>query len=108
MSAHSHTQVENERKTKDNQIKTLNDEMAKNDENIAKLNKDKKNFDEGLNKAHENLQAEEDKANHLAKLKVKLEHSIDEVSGCIVVSVKLCVSTLITHSSSINTNVNTN
>ena len=71
--------VENERKTKDNQIKTLNDEMARNDETIAKLNKDKKSFEEGLAKAQQTLQAEEDKANHLAKLKQKLESSIDEV-----------------------------
>ena len=73
-------QLENERKTKDNQIKTLNDEMARNDENIAKLNKDKKSNEEGLTKAQEALQAEEDKANHLAKLKQKLEQSIEDVS----------------------------
>ena len=55
--------------------------MARNDESIAKLNKDKKTLEENLAKAQEHLQAEEDKANHLAKLKHKLETSIEDVSG---------------------------
>ncbi len=35
-----------------------------------------------LQKTMEALQAEEDKVNHLSKVKAKLESSIDEVSTC--------------------------
>ena len=73
-------QVEEEKKARDNQIKTLNDEMAHQDESIAKLQKEKKGLDENLKKTQEDLQAEEDKCNHLNKLKQKLEGNIDEVS----------------------------
>ena len=53
--------------------------MARQDEQIAKMQKEKKNTDEVLKKTQEDLQAEEDKCNHLNKLKQKLEQSIDEV-----------------------------
>ena len=36
-------------------------------------------MDEGSKKLAEDLQAEEDKCNHLNKLKQKLEHQIDEL-----------------------------
>lgn len=72
-------QAEQDKQSKDNQIKTLNDEMARQDEQLAKLNKDKKGLDETLKKTQEDLQAEEDKCNHLNKLKQKLEGTIDEV-----------------------------
>ena len=54
--------------------------MARQDDQIAKLGKDKKNTDEDLKKTHEDLHAEEDKCNHLCKLKQKLENQLDEVS----------------------------
>ena len=54
--------------------------MARQDESIAKLQKDKKNTEENLKKTQEDLQAEEDKCNHLNKLKQKLEGNIDDVS----------------------------
>ena len=78
--------MEEEKKARDNQIKTLNDEMARQDDQIAKLNKDKKHLDEDLRKTQEDLQAEEDKCNHLSKLKQKLESQIDDVSAhlCVV------------------------
>ena len=60
---------------------TLNDEMARQDDQIAKLNKDKKGLDENLRKTQDDLQAEEDKCNHLNKLKQKLEANIDDVSA---------------------------
>lgn len=56
--------------------------MATQDEQIAKLNKDKKAMDEQNKKTSDALQAEEDKCNHLNKLKQKLEQTLDEV--CIV------------------------
>lgn len=73
-------QAEQEKQTKDNQIKTLQDEMAQQDEQIAKLNKEKKAMEELQKKTLEDLQAEEDKVNHLTKLKTKLEQTLDEVS----------------------------
>lgn len=53
--------------------------MARQDEAIAKLNKDNKSGGENLRKTQEDLQAEEDKCNHLNKLKQKLEQNIDEL-----------------------------
>lgn len=74
-------QAEQDKQTKDKQIKTLNEELAKQDENAAKLGKDKKALEETIKKAQADLAAEEDKVNHLNKLKQKLEGQIDEVSG---------------------------
>lgn len=54
--------------------------MASQDEVIARLNRDKKSMDEGTKQLNEKLQAEEDKVNHLNKLKQKLESTLDEVS----------------------------
>lgn len=54
--------------------------MAQQDEQIAKLNKEKKAMEELQKKTLEDLQAEEDKVNHLTKLKTKLEQTLDEVS----------------------------
>ena len=53
--------------------------MAAQDEMIARLNREKKNMDEGTKQLNEKLQAEEDKVNHLNKLKQKLESTLDEV-----------------------------
>ena len=53
--------------------------MAQQDEQIAKLNKEKKAMEELQKKTLEDLQAEEDKVNHLSKLKTKLEQTLDEV-----------------------------
>ena len=54
--------------------------MARQDEALAKLNKEKKNADDNNKQLTDQLQAEEDKCNHLNKLKQKLEQNIDEVS----------------------------
>jgi len=77
-------QAEQEKQTKDNQIKTLNGELAKQDENVAKLSKDKKALEETIKKTQADLAAEEDKVNHLNKLKQKLEASIDEVRRSLI------------------------
>ena len=55
--------------------------MAAQDEQLSKVNKEKKNLEELQKKTLEDLQAEEDKVNHLNKLKTKLEQTLDEVSG---------------------------
>lgn len=50
------------------------------DEIIAKLTKEKKALQEAHQQALDDLQAEEDKVNTLAKSKVKLEQQVDDVS----------------------------
>ena len=62
------------------QVKNLTEEMAGLDEIIAKLTKEKKALQEAHQQALDDLQAEEDKVNTLAKSKVKLEQQVDDVS----------------------------
>merc|ERR1719370_1806598 len=61
--------AEQEKNTKETQIKSLQDEMAQQDELIAKLTREKKKVEENNRKASDDLQAEEDKVNHLSKVK---------------------------------------
>ncbi|KAK3930628.1 Myosin heavy chain, muscle, partial [Frankliniella fusca] len=70
---------EQDKATKDHQIRNLNDEIAHQDELINKLNKEKKLQGETNQKTGEELQAAEDKVNHLNKVKVKLEQTLDEL-----------------------------
>lgn len=70
---------EQDKATKDHQIRNLNDEIAHQDELINKLNKEKKNQGEVNQKTAEELQAAEDKVNHLNKVKLKLEQTLDEL-----------------------------
>lgn len=65
--------------SKDHQIRNLNDEIAHQDELINKLNKEKKIQGEHNQKTAEELQAAEDKVNHLSKVKAKLEQTLDEL-----------------------------
>merc|ERR1711872_1212231 len=69
---------EEDKQTKDNQIHTLRDEIAHQEELIVKLQKEKKNTGEGRQKTEEDIQAMEDRCNHLGKVKGKLEQSLDE------------------------------
>merc|ERR1719466_641478 len=70
---------ENEKATKDHSIRSLNDEIAHQDELINKANKEKKIFQETNQKNAEELQSVEDKCNHLNKVKGKLEQTLDEL-----------------------------
>nr|XP_026492063.1 myosin heavy chain, muscle isoform X12 [Vanessa tameamea] len=70
---------EQDKATKDHQIRNLNDEIAHQDELINKLNKEKKLQGESNQKTSEELQAAEDKVNHLNKVKQKLEQTLDEL-----------------------------
>jgi len=70
--------AEEDKMTKDNQIRTLREEIAHQEELIAKLQKEKKGAGEGRQKTEEDIQAMEDKCNHLNKVKGKLEQSLDE------------------------------
>merc|ERR1712212_991299 len=63
---------EEDKSTKDNQIHTLREEIAHQEELISKLQKEKKGAGEGRQKAEEDIQAMEDRCNHLSKVKGKL------------------------------------
>merc|ERR1719385_239267 len=69
---------EEDKSTKDNQIMTLREEIAHQDELISKLQKEKKGAGEGRQRSEEDIQAMEDRCNHLTKVKGKLEQSLDE------------------------------
>merc|ERR1719431_1566607 len=70
--------AEEDKNTKDNQIRTLREEIAHQEELIAKLGKEKKGAGEGRQKTEEDIQAMEDRCNHLSKVKGTLEQSLDE------------------------------
>ena len=64
--------------SKDNQIRTLREEITHQDEIIVKLQREKKEVGGGRQKTEEEMTAMEDKCVHLGKLKSKLEMSLDE------------------------------
>lgn len=59
------------------------------DENIAKLSKEKKALQEAHQQTLDDLQSEEDKTNALNKAKTKLEQQVDEVSYTLKAHVSL-------------------
>jgi myosin heavy chain 6/7 len=69
---------EEDKMTKDNQIRTLREEIAHQEDLISKLGKEKKSVGEGRQKTEEDIQSAEDRCNHLSKVKGKLEQSLDE------------------------------
>merc|ERR1711981_1033788 len=71
--------LEQEKTNRDHTIRHLNDEIANQDEVINKLNKEKKHGSETNAKANEDLQTAVDKVDHLAKIKSKLESTLDEL-----------------------------
>jgi len=71
--------LEQEKTNRDHVIRTLNDEINNQDEVINKLNKEKKHMGENSAKALEDLQAAQDKVDHLNKIKSKLEQTLDEL-----------------------------
>merc|ERR1712128_96524 len=64
--------------TKENQIRTLKEELAHQEELIQKLAREKKSAGESRQKTEEDIQANEDRCNHLTKVKLKLEQNLDE------------------------------
>merc|ERR1719427_680436 len=68
---------EEDKATKDSQIRTLKDEVA-HQELIAKLHKEKRSIGDSKQKTEEDMQAMEDKCNYLNKVKGKLEQNLDE------------------------------
>merc|ERR1711936_1490056 len=69
---------EEDKSSKDNQIRTLKEEIAHQEDLIGKLGKEKKATGESRQKTEEDIQAMEDKCNHLNKVKGKLEQALDE------------------------------
>merc|ERR1711981_126126 len=72
--------LEQEKTNRDHTIRSLNDEIANQDEVLNKLNKEKKHASENSAKSAEDLQVAEDKVDHLAKIKAKLESTLDELN----------------------------
>merc|ERR1712106_1303846 len=69
---------EEDKASKDNQIFTLRQEIAHQEELIVKLQKEKKEAGGGRQKTEEEMTAMEDRCVHLGKVKAKLEMSLDE------------------------------
>merc|ERR1712128_217779 len=70
--------AEQDRADKDDQIRTLKDEISHQSDMITKLGKEKRNVGDGRQKTEEDIQAAEDKCNHLSKVKGKIEQALDE------------------------------
>merc|ERR1712241_791271 len=73
--------IEQEKTNRDHTIRSLNDEIANQDEVINKLNKEKKHISENAAKSAEDLGAAEDKVAHLNQIKSKLESTLDELES---------------------------
>merc|ERR1719412_15991 len=72
------SKAEQDRADKDDQIRTLKDEIAHQGDMITKLGKEKRSCADGRQKTEEDIQAAEDKCNHLSRVKGKLEQALDE------------------------------
>jgi len=77
------SKVEQEKANRDHSIRTLNDEIAEQDEVINKLNKEKKHVAENQAKSNEDLVVAEEKVSHLTSIKSKLEETLDELEGAL-------------------------
>ena len=75
------TKVEQEKTNRDHTIRSLNDEIASQDEIINKLNKEKKHIGDNAAKSSEDLSVAEEKVNHLNQIKKKLESTLDELES---------------------------
>merc|ERR1719357_966472 len=71
--------LEQEKTNRDHIIRTLNDEVATQDEAINKVNKEKKHLSEQSAKSSEDFESANDKVDHLSNIKSKLEGTLDEL-----------------------------
>merc|ERR1712061_554234 len=69
---------EQDRADKDDQIRTLKEEIGHQSDMITKLGKEKRSHADGRQKTEEDIQCAEDKCNHLSRVKGKLEQALDE------------------------------
>merc|ERR1719191_2182097 len=74
---------EQDRANKDDQIRTLKDEISHQSDMIGKLSKEKRNVGDSRQKTEEDIQAAEDKCNHLSRVKGKLEQALDEAEDAL-------------------------
>merc|ERR1712180_307033 len=74
---------EQDRANKDDQIRTLKDEIAHQADMISKLTKEKRSVGDSRQKAEEDIQTAEDKCNHLSRVKGKLEQALDEAEDAL-------------------------
>merc|ERR1711879_282051 len=70
--------AEDDKQTKDSQIRTLKEEISHQEDLISKLHKEKRGVGDSKQKTEEDVQSMEDKCNHLNKIKAKLEQALDE------------------------------
>merc|ERR1719312_1533656 len=75
--------AEQDRADKDDQIRTLKDEIAHQTDMIGKLSKEKRSVGDSRQKTEEDIQAAEDKCNHLSRVKGKLEQALDEAEDAL-------------------------
>merc|ERR1711910_37580 len=75
--------AEQDRANKDDQIRTLKDEIGHQSDMIGKLSKEKRNVGDSRQKTEEDIQAAEDKCNHLSRVKGKLEQALDEAEDAL-------------------------
>ncbi len=61
----------------------MKEELVSQEELVAKLTKEKKAWADGRQQKEEELQSAEDKANHLTKIKMKLEQNLDELEDSV-------------------------
>merc|ERR1712001_4554 len=77
------SKAEQDRANKDDQIRTLKDEIAHQGDMIGKLSKEKRSVGDCRQKVEEDIQAAEDKCNHLSRVKGKLEQALDEAEDAL-------------------------
>merc|ERR1712003_225434 len=75
------TKVETEKGNRDHTIRTLQDEIAEQDEVINKLNKEKKHLSATQAKSNEDLMGAEEQVKHLSQVKSQLESTLDQLEG---------------------------
>merc|ERR1719283_822109 len=75
--------AEQDRADKDDQIRTLKDEIGHQADMISKLGKEKRAVGDGRQKTEEDIQSAEDKCNHLGRVKGKLEQALDEAEDAL-------------------------
>merc|ERR1712042_107592 len=70
--------AEQDRADKDAQIRSMKEEIEHQNDAVSKLNREKKGGAEAKQKTEEDIQSMEDRCNHLARVKGKLEQNLDE------------------------------
>merc|ERR1712180_23709 len=75
--------AEQDRADKDDQIRTLKDEIAHQGDMITKLGKEKRAVGDSRQKTEEDIQTAEDKCNHISRVKGKLEQALDEAEDAL-------------------------